>query len=87
MKKYRPPQDAIFEELSQFERSNFGSVGFMSENPANESRVSRGIIMSGADVDANASHADIMSVAGAVSSINFNERLGCFEEVVVYDSN
>ena len=59
----------------------------MSENPANESKVSRAIIFSGADVDA--SHGDMMatSVAGAVSSINFNEQLGCFEEVVVNDTN
>lgn len=59
----------------------------MSENPANESKVSRAIIFSSANVDE--SHGDMMatSVAGAVSSINFNEQLGCFEEVVVNDTN
>lgn len=86
MKKYRPPQEAIYEEASQFERSHLGSMHLLSDRDPNDSKISKGFHLSNADVENNDQMA-MSVVAGATSSINWNDKLGRFEEVFINDTN
>lgn len=90
LKKYKPPQEPIYEEMSAFERSHFGSVQVTSEmgSSFHGTQSHRNLIPSshnGNDTRDGVSVNNVtMSVGGGhQSAIEYNEQLDRFEEVPV----
>ena len=89
LKKYKPPQEPIYEEISQFERSHFGSVQVTSDLGSSfhnqSSSQHRNIITASNNTkDENSVNNITMSIHGGhASAIEYNEKLERFEEVPV----
>jgi len=88
LKKYKPPQEPIYEEMSAFERSHFGSVQVTSEmgSSFHGTQSHRNLIPSSHNDtrDGVSVNNVTMSVGGGhQSAIEYNEQLDRFEEVPV----
>lgn len=88
LKKYKPPQEPIYEEISQFERSHFGSVQYTSEHGSSfhGAATSRNLVPSSHNDTRDGLSVNNITLSvhgGHQSAIEYNEQLDRFEEVPV----